>query len=481
MQFLRRNNGEKAPEAAPAKCRKIPAMLSKRSHNLSSSSKSLFQNFRFRSLKGDGDLSDMGTVRTQEMTTSSLSSAGFLRLSSRRRSTNVPFSSTKRLEQNIVSAKRPISCEMNKNETEEFGYLRFEHEDLQEALKDASDCLKPVFSLQALIPGDVHAGRDLFSHPLLVEAVETLFVTCSTVTHEPTARSPSGHLCCTRVQILDPDLGDELVPLISGDDLTRTGLITAMIKALEAMSLIVPTYLRLLLEEEQGLQALVRGHDTRPRHHSAVFAVQDVALGEAVFGGLQGVLATRVGRIHQQHIVEVTYDSLELSYSVLVRYALQQRVGDVIFYQCNEERMVASIESVRVRAAHSKVQKFDPKSIRGQTVYDPKHALRKTPMRFVPLTDLQATRANNLIQSGNFNQAVHLLSPRQGIILMKAMRVGGQKTLHEVVDVPLLVGWISVNTQQHPKHIQQNEPVQEPETENDDDSGEMDCIYWNAA
>jgi hypothetical protein len=352
-----------------------------------------------------------------------------------------------------------VSYETTKNELEELGYMDFEYDSLAEALEVGAETKKPIFSFQAVLPGDIATGRDIFSHPLIVEAAESLFVTHRSTTEKalPMARAPSGRICSTRVYLLDPDTGHELVPLISGDSLTKTGLISAMIQALEARSGKVPKYLQLLLQEETGYVDLHKIGDettTRPRNYHAVFAMQDSALAEAEFGGLDGVLATRVGAIDRQKVVEVTYDSKELSYSELVRHALKKMFADVVYYQSNEERVAAVIEVTRVNSIKAQVRQFHQVTTTIKRQYDPKHALRATPMRFVPLTDLQATRANSLIHFGKFNQASHMLSPWQGVILMRAMRVCELKAFHEVVDVPILIAWMSICNNEHPKLIQ---------------------------
>jgi hypothetical protein len=58
-------------------------------------------------------------------------------------------------------------------------------------------------------------------------------------------------------------------------------------------------------------------------------------------------------------------------------------------------------------------------------------------MRYVPLTDLQADRANRWIHMGCFHEATHLqLSPRQEAILMKSYSNVSSRT--DGVDVPIV-------------------------------------------
>jgi hypothetical protein len=251
--------------------------------------------------------------------------------------------------------------------------------------------------------------------------------------------------------------------------------------------------------------------------------MDDSHLAEVEFAGCAGVLATRAGHYHggpggqqqhhepkQQHnAVLVSYDSRLLSYCSLVRYALQRRVGQIIYYQTNDERVAATMECDRIRSS-STVQKLESSSTSpvqdnnkcnsdhshsshssrnkdltstARTVpfscivpdYDPKRALRKTPLKYVPLTSLQATRANRLVHYGRFNEAMHLLSPHQGLILLqKAMRTSTNKEMHEMVDIPIAHAWLCVCEQVHPKQLKETNDM------NDDDSSveEEDTNEW---
>jgi hypothetical protein len=383
---------------------------------------------------------------------------------------SISMASQYMLESCNSSNNDPVSYEIEKHQLDELGYLRFRYTCLADALTAEKTNHKPVFYFQAQVPGDVYAGREIFSHPLIVEAAETLFVTVccppSCIQQLPMPRTLSGKICCTRVNLLD-EIGRPLVPLVSGDELTRAGLVSAMVRALETSGLPVPRYLSLFLQEEMGRMNLGASGETRLRSSRVCFAMRDPAVAEADFGGLCGVLATRAGSMDQQKVVEVTYDSKLLSFGALVRFALQHKAGDVTFYRTNEERMAATIEVCRAQQS-SAVVAYDHSF---KACYDPKHALRRTPMRFVPLTPLQATRANRLIHYGSFDEAVQLLSPRQGMILTKAMRITAQKLLHEVVDETILLAWKSVCYHEHPKVLQHHaEPLS-------DDSDDDDNVY----
>lgn len=184
-----------------------------------------------------------------------------------------------------------------------------------------------------------------------------------------------------------------------------------------------------------------------PCHHRAVFGMDDSALGEVEFAGLDGIISTQAAFLGQQRIVEVSYDSGRLCFCSPIRYALRRNIGDIIYYQSNDERVAAMMEVARVNET-SKVTEFLGTI---QLDYDPKRALRRSLLRFVPLTGLQATRANRLVHLGRFNEAMHILSPRQGLIFMQARRKNMQQSCKELVDVPIFKAWMSLCCDQSPK------------------------------
>ena len=474
----------------------------------------------------------------------------------RRRSTAQPFSLPASSNTALLHVlPEPISYELHKHEHAELGYLQFRYTSVAAATRainkyKASSSTsssssssssykpkpnKPILLVQAEIPGDVDIGRDILSHPLLVEAAESLFVPVVEINAPHCrARTPSGKTCCTQVSFLfvsveeneekDQQQQQHQQVVIAPQQLTSSALVQTMVTALEQAGVTVPRYLSLLLKEQLGYEqhpsstcnrnnvnssksSSTTTTTTRSRNQTARFGVIDPALAEAELAGLEGILATQVGSLERQKVVEITYDSKVLSYCALVRYALYQNLVNILYHQSNEERMVAMIEVKRLTSSRTftctsqnssgggdddddnnnnnnmtsaavAVCELEDKPI--QKAYDPKHALRQTPMRFVPLTPLQAVRANRLIHFGLFNEAVQLLSPRQGLILMKAMHLKAQKSFHEVVDVEMLLAWNSVCSQQHPKMLQEQtgEPVHDDSEADDDDDDDDDeeCI-----
>jgi hypothetical protein len=363
--------------------------------------------------------------------------------------TDFPVTSTtaQLLLMEMLSSETEASYQISKHEFEELGCMQFHFVSFHDATNYCRTTRRPVLLVQAEIPGDTEAGNEIFSHPLIVEAADSLFTTvfnkgenysCSA------SRSASGKSRRTRVGFFD-ELGNEIVPSLSADLLTRAGMAEAMIATLEACEQPVPKYLKILYDEERG--RINTGPVGLPVscYYRAVFGMNDSTLGEVEFAGLDGVISTRAGFLACQKIVQVIYDPVRLSFGAVINYALKRKVGDIIYYQTNDERMVAMMQIQRLKE-NSKLTEFLGTI---QLDYDPKRALRKSPLRYVPLTDLQATRANRLVHLDRFDEAMHLLSPRQGLIFMQARKTTAQKFFKDVIDVPILPAWMSVCGIQH--------------------------------
>jgi hypothetical protein len=366
-----------------------------------------------------------------------------------------------------LKAQTEASYQIKKHEFEELGCMQFHFSSFPKALNHSRTTRQPVLIVQAEIPGDTDAGSEIFSHPLIVEAADSLFTTyfnkdenysCSA------SRSASLKSHRTRVGFIYFDgSGNEIsVKSLSADMLTRAGIAEAMIATLEAChqpeAMIatlgachqpVPKYLRLLYDEERGRIKPGPNGLPVPCYHRAVVGMDDSALGEVEFAGLEGVISTRVGFVNRQKVVEVIYDWGRLSFGSIICYALRRKVGDIIYYQTNDERIAALVEIGRVKES-SKVAEFLGTI---QLDNDPKPALRRSLLRFVPLTDLQATHANRLAHLNQFDKAMHLLSPRQGLICMQARNITAQNSFKDVIDVPILPAWMSLCDQQVPSDV----------------------------
>ena len=243
---------------------------------------------------------------------------------------------------------------------------------------------KPILILFDEVPGCqtcVHYGQSVLSHPLLVEAAESEFVPLAIYNNlgghdrdilqkynEPSWNNPV-------VRIVDAS-GSPIGQRLNGD-YSKHGLTNAMIAALTKAGRPVPQYLALLEEE------------LRPTTDRAVFSMYCFWTGEACLGDVDGVVGTRTGFANGKEVVEVVFDPNRISRDRLLELAEQRNCGDI--------ETTASIRP---------------------SEKDDKYQLRHTPWAFVPMTDLQASRANSLIGRGRDPSA--LFSGRQRAIYKAA-------------------------------------------------------------
>jgi hypothetical protein len=346
----------------------------------------------------------------------------------------------------MLGPETEASYQITKHESEELGCMQFNFVSLHDATNYSRTTRRPVLLVQAEIPSDTEAGREIFSHPLIVEAAGSLFTTVFNKSEDYSGSvscSASGKSRRTHVDFFD-ESGNEIVHSLCADMLTRAGMAEAMIATLEVCQQPVPKYLQLLYDEERGRINPGPGGLPVPCYYRAVFGMEDFTLGEVEFDGLEGVISTRAGFLTRQKVVEVIYDSSRRCFGSLILYALERKVGDIIYYQTNDERNTALMKIERVKES-SQVTEFLGTI---QLDYDPKPALRRTQLRFVPLTELQATRTNRFVHLGRFDKAMHLLSPRQGLIVMRARYITAQNSFKDVVDVLIFPAWMSLCDQQ---------------------------------
>lgn len=322
---------------------------------------------------------------------------------------------------------------------EEIGSIRYEHDNIESA-KGAG---LPIFCVMVELPGDKSSGLDVLSHPLIVEAAETLFESVKIVTEDKFRQSgqwtSSGRRArYTTINFLKEN-GKDIVTSCGGEVLSVGKVVGCMIRALEECKRNVPMYLQLLHEEANHFDQVSSSGTFKIGERTAVFGCTDCHLGEVHFADTKGVVRTRIGLYHGQRVVEVTYSGL--SYASLLRTILDEPAKNVqtVYFTTVDERVAAQMEFSKVPQPPSVVKLADKEAINFSAVQFSKNALRRTELRFVPLTDLQAMRANKLVHEGCFHKATHLLSPRQGVILMKSYSCVSLRS--EVVDVPITEAW----------------------------------------
>lgn len=272
--------------------------------------------------------------------------------------------------------------------------------DFDKGLERAALEDKPVFLLFQEVPGCAtcrNYGAEVLSHPLIVEAIETLFVPVAIFNNkggkdaevlryynEPSWNNPV-------VRIVDYDRLD-IIPRVSGN-YSQLGVAQAMVFALERRGRAIPAYLQLLYEE---LLARQQGTET------TTLSMYCFWTGEKMLGQLDGVIATEAGFMDGHEVVQVTYNPRAISFEDVVKAGRQSKCADRVY-------------------AHNEAQKAAAAAMLGQgqtgarsafrSDREPKYYLSKTHYRFVPMFSLQAARANALIGQGKSPEGV--LSPRQ--------------------------------------------------------------------
>lgn len=256
----------------------------------------------------------------------------------------------------------------------ELGHVRWGR-DLDAALAASKRSGKPVLLLFDEVPGChtvISYGETVLTHPLIVEAAETLFepvVVYNNVEgrdarvlaefREPAWNNPV-------VRIIDAQK-QALVPRLSGD-YTLGGLAEHMARSLREP----PTWLTLLAREAGA---------RRDGVERQVFSMFCFWSGEASLGRIEGVVQTSPGFAGGREVVEVVYDPEIVSNEALRRRA--QGAG------------AAMATGVQVRPS----------------LKDDKYNLIHSSWRHVPMTPLQATLANGLVAQRRDPHGV--FSPRQ--------------------------------------------------------------------
>jgi len=251
---------------------------------------------------------------------------------------------------------------------------------------------KPLLILFQEVPGCSNCtryGNSTLSHPLIVEAIESLFIPVCIYNNK------SGQDAAALKRFGEAAWNNPVVRIVCDDDrdvvprLADFGssyqLVNGMRRALEASGTAVPPYMELL---EAELMARESGLET------ATFSMYCFWSGEGTFGAIPGVIETAPGFQNGKEVVQVTFNP-----AVVQKAALEERTHPKGITACSKNEGFRSDK-------------------------EPKYYLAQTDYRFVPMTTLQACRANSL--AGNSKKPDEVLSPRQ-LALVKKIREQPEK------------------------------------------------------
>jgi len=271
--------------------------------------------------------------------------------------------------------------------------------DLDAGLAESKRTRKPVLVLFQEIPGCatcVGFGQQVLSQPLIADAIESEFVPVAIYNN----RGGSDGAVLARYG--EPAWNNPVMRFLSADGRDvlprRDGfyspheVVTRLIEALHAAHRDVPGYLEIARDETHlaGLQ-------------TAAFGMYCFWEGEAKLGRIEGVVATRASQ-RDGEAVEVLFDSSKVPYRELVKSASSLECASHVYarddHQLEEARKVVGD---RARLAAREGAAAPPS--------DQKHSLQRSPLRFLPLTPMQATRVNASLAARE--DPMQWLSPRQ--------------------------------------------------------------------
>ena len=317
-----------------------------------------------------------------------------------------------------------------------FGAIDYDFNNLEDAKNESRRTGKPIFCRKT---GPLYSRPEdqcALSHPLVAEAVDDLFVTVTIGIEEP-ENSIS-------VELLDEN-GVVFSRPIGGELLLRSNvsvIVERMVESLEkcVAKRPIPKYLQLLHEEETGKQKVKPSGSRIRLERVALFGNSDCHSGEAEFAGASGVLDVQSGLFKGRPVLQVTYASRATSFDRLLKFALARNLVTSIYYQSQDERIVALSVTSQLKSSPS-LEKID--DIAQFFPISDRSGIRKTQLRYVPMTSLQKTRANMLIQQDLFHEATKLLSPRQASIMMKSFSTDSKRV--DAIDLPLTEAWTTEN------------------------------------
>ncbi len=270
---------------------------------------------------------------------------------------------------------------------------------LDEARAAAAREVLPVALLFQRVPGSEEArkfGETALSHPLLVEVLETEFVPVRAIKNDPLNESileryGESDRGGPVLRILDAH-GSDLVP--RRDDVVDThGLATRLIEVLGALGHAVPGYLQLVAEE------------TAPGPlERAWIEAPDRAEGEVHLANIPGVVGTRAAVFAGRDTIEVAFRPATLTFRDLLTKAAAVDAASFVF-----ARTDAQLDTAR-RVLHGRARRIDETPEHAPLEQDKPH-LKRSHLRYLPLTPMQAMRINSDLATGH--DPARWLSPRQ--------------------------------------------------------------------
>lgn len=289
---------------------------------------------------------------------------------------------------------------------------------------------KPIFLLFQEVPGCAtckNYGKNVLSHPLIVDAIENLFVPVAVYNNkggedarilklygEPSWNNPV-------VRIVDENRKD-IVKRVGGN-YSQLGVVQAMVHALQAKNRTVPAYLALLEKE------LLAKHSNLETANLSMYCFWT---GEKQLGKIDGVVETQPGFMGGREVVQVKYDPAVINYEKLVKKAENANCASHVYAENDLQRKKAKKVVGQNAVSGKSAFRIDK---------EPKYYLSRTPYQYVPMTPLQAVKVNSLI--GENKSPDSILSPRQ-IAVYKHVKAHTNKNWQSAINQDIVIAWNKV-------------------------------------
>lgn len=271
--------------------------------------------------------------------------------------------------------------------------------DFEKAKQLSKTSGRPLFVLFQEIPGCAtcqNFGKEPLSHPLVVEAIEDLFVPVTIFNNK------SGIDAQLLKKFGEPSWNNPVVRFMTAgeDDIisrrdgvwNTDGIVERMMQTLKQAGKPIPDYLKQIsLPKSSGVE-------------TAEFAMHCYWEGEIRLGSIPGVYTTRSGWRDGREVVQVKFAPSVVNYTKLLETAMQMDCASKVFAHSDAQLKIATAK-VGSKATTASGSMRDAKPS------DQKYYLTKTPLRHLPLTEIQATKINAIGRSRK--SPLPLLSPRQ--------------------------------------------------------------------
>lgn len=255
---------------------------------------------------------------------------------------------------------------------------------LETALASSAQTGKPVFALFQEIPGCAGCkqfGREVMSHPLIVETVESEF-TPLLIHNNKGGRDlevlqrfgePAWNYQVVR---FFNSLAEDIIPR-KDQVWDAGGIAERMVAALTQARRPVPAYLRLLAAEHS------------PRLKEAVFAMYCFWTGEMELGRIEGVVTTEAGFMDGHEVTRVKYDPAVITLPQLIAAAEKVECANAVSVPATD---LPEAKTTRLKIGTISGYRTAPKD-------DQKKQIGGTAAEKLTLTPAQATKVNAWIRT----------------------------------------------------------------------------------